>query len=88
MSHTAGFFSAACLAQKALRENGIEIAVLKLNRIRPLDPAAAKTASSAEEIFFFEEGIRQGGVGEAFADQLLVVDFPGNFTYMQLTIRL
>lgn len=72
-------FSAACLAQKALQENGIEIAVLKLNRIRPLDPAAAKTASSAEEIFFFEEGIRQGGVGEAFADQLLSCGFPGKF---------
>lgn len=41
--------------------------VIKLNRIKPIDMNVLKELSSCKKIFFYEEGIRSGGVGEKFA---------------------
>lgn len=72
-------FSFACLAVNALRKKGISVAVLKLNRIRPIDPGAVLEVCKAAHVFFFEEGIRQGGIGETFSSMLLEHTFPGKF---------
>ena len=53
--------------------------VLKLGRIRPVDPDAVQTALESEKVFFFEEGVRSGGVGEAFALSLLERGFQGTY---------
>ena len=41
--------------------------VIKLNKIKPLDESVCNVLQNAKHIFFFEEGIRTGGVGECFA---------------------
>ena len=58
---------------------GLPVRVLKLGRIRPIDPAAVEAALHSETVFFFEEGVRTGGVGEAFALRLLEQGFRGQY---------
>ena len=55
-----------------------ELAV-KLNRIKPLDPAAINAVTGCARVFFFEEGVRSGGIGESFALSLLERGFKGVF---------
>ena len=73
-------FAHAVSACDTLHAQGVSTAVLKLNRIIPMDLEAVKTALSAKHIFFFEEGIRAGGIGERFGDLLLENGFKGQYT--------
>jgi 1-deoxy-D-xylulose-5-phosphate synthase len=59
---------------------GLSVRVVKLGRIKPIDPAAVDAVMGCEKVFFFEEGVRSGGVGEAFALQLLERGFKGAFS--------
>ncbi|QAT49721.1 1-deoxy-D-xylulose-5-phosphate synthase [Caproiciproducens sp. NJN-50] len=72
-------FSNACQALTYLREKGLNIRILKLNRIFPIDPEAIRCVLNARTIFFFEEGIAQGGIGECFAYLLSQASFAGKF---------
>lgn len=51
----------------------------QLNRIKPIDIRAVQSARLGEQIFFFEEGVRTGGIGEHFAALLLEKGFQGSF---------
>lgn len=50
-------------AAKAVFDRREEVAVLKLNRIFPIAPAAIEAAAAFPQIYFVEEGIRTGGIG-------------------------
>lgn len=73
-------FGPACKALKQLKEDGISAAVLKLNRIRPIDPEAIDIALKAKNIFFFEEGVRTGSIGEKLAATLLEKGYKGSYS--------
>lgn len=73
-------FGEVCEAAKKLKEKGIETFVLKLNRIRPIDDGAINAALSAKRIFFFEEGVRSGGIGEKLAATLLQNGYKGEYS--------
>lgn len=73
-------FGPACKALKNLSENGIGAGVLKLNRIRPIDGGAVDIALGAKHIFFFEEGVRSGGIGEKLAATLLQNGYKGDYS--------
>lgn len=73
-------FAAAVSACDSLNAQGQTTAVLKLNRIIPMHTEAVKEACSASRIFFFEEGIRAGGIGERFGELLLENGFRGEYT--------
>lgn len=73
-------FSDCCEAIRALEAHGITASVLKLNKIKPLEPAVAEELRNAKHIFFFEEGIRSGGVGEHLAAMLLAVGYHGTYS--------
>ena len=53
--------------------------LLKLNRIVPIDPAAVQAAAGCSQVFFFEEGVRQGGIGERFGFLLQERGFAGRY---------
>lgn len=72
------FFEAA-KAIKELANHSIDAKVLKLNRIKPIDPEALKAVMNATHIFFYEEGVRSGGIGEKFAAELLQHGYKGNY---------
>lgn len=72
------FFEAA-KAVKELPKHDIKARVLKLNRIKPIDPEALKEVMNAKHIFFYEEGVRSGGIGEKFAAELLQHGYRGSY---------
>lgn len=72
-------FSFACKARILLEDDGIPVRIVKLNRIKPIDQNAVSCAAKAKKVFFFEEGIEQGGVGEHFAYLLTAKDFTGKY---------
>lgn len=72
-------FSFAAQAVEDLAEQGVKIKLIKLNRIIPVDPAAAAETTGAKAVFFFEEGVRMGGIGEHFAYLLKQNGFTGAY---------
>ncbi len=60
-------FAEAAQARAILNKEGHSgISVLKLNRIKPVDPEAYAIAEHFDRVLFFEEGIKNGGIGETF----------------------
>jgi len=72
-------FAQACVAAEWLRNNGVQNAILKLNRIKPLSRHAVNLAEKFDRIFFFEEGMKSGGVGESFLVSLNELGYKGEF---------
>lgn len=63
-------FSYACKAKEQLSKQGLEVKIIKLNRIKPIDCKAVKIAAESKKIFFFEESLVAGGIGESFGYEL------------------
>ncbi|MEE0859501.1 MAG: 1-deoxy-D-xylulose-5-phosphate synthase [Acutalibacteraceae bacterium] len=72
-------FANACKAYEKLKDMGINICILKLNRIKPIPEKALSSAVNYSDIFFFEEGMATGGVGEHFFCDIGKRGFNGNF---------
>lgn len=72
-------FAYACAARRILSLKGINLGVIKLNRIVPIDKAAVEIVLKAKKVFFFEEGIMSGGIGEHFGFLLEESGFGGKY---------
>lgn len=72
-------FAQACNAKEKLSAVGIETCILKLCRIKPINPEAIRFASNFKRIHFFEEGMRSGGVGESFEYELYKQKYSGSY---------
>ena len=72
-------FANAAQAKEILKEKGFNITIIKLNRIRPIPEAAVELAAEFDKIYFFEEGMEIGGVGELFYYMLKNQEYKGNF---------
>ena len=72
-------FSPAAQARQKLKEQGKSVGLLKLNRIQPIDPAAVEACLACDTVYFAEEGIGEGGLGEHFAMLLLKNGYQGRF---------
>ncbi len=72
-------FSFAAEAAERLKKQGIAVRLVKLNRIIPVDSGAIQAAAGCEKVFFFEEGLRRGGIGEHFGCLLLEAGFGGRY---------
>ncbi len=70
-------FAAESLAQ--LERAGLSVRLLKLNRIIPLDPEAVRAAAGCGKVFFFEEGVGRGGIGQHFGFLLQGMGFQGRY---------
>lgn len=72
-------FSNACLAKEKLDKLNIKTCILKLNRLKPLPKEAVNLALNFKKVFFFEEGILNGGIGEHFIYELSKLGFDGYY---------
>ncbi|MBQ9679056.1 MAG: 1-deoxy-D-xylulose-5-phosphate synthase [Ruminococcus sp.] len=72
-------FSEAVAARELLQQQGKELCILKLCRIKPIDPEAVSFAKGFKKIHFFEEGMRSGSVADSFRDLLEETDFDGAY---------
>ncbi|MFQ9792953.1 MAG: transketolase C-terminal domain-containing protein [Acutalibacteraceae bacterium] len=70
-------FSNACLALEELKSRGISVRIIKLNRIKPVDKAAVLEAAKAKHLYFFEEGIQQGGLADIFIFCCMILSLKG-----------
>ena len=67
----------ACLAGNRLEEKGICASVLKLLTICPIPKEALRIAAEYSEIYFFEEGMKKGGIGQEFLTRLFETGYCG-----------
>lgn len=72
-------FSFAAETVERLLAAGRPIRLIKLNRIVPLDREAVAAAASCRLVFFFEEGVQRGGIGERFGYLLGQEGFAGKY---------
>ena len=72
-------FSEACKAREQLLKLGKKVCILKLNIIKPIDKKAINFALGFKNIFFFEEGMLSGGIGETFGYQLGIKDYKDKY---------
>ena len=63
--------SEAIDAVDALKDNGVNTLLLTLNQIKPIPEQAIALLSDKEEIYFFEEGMKSGGVAEKLGSVLM-----------------
>ncbi len=58
------------------------IFAIKLNRIKPINPNVLDLLKNVKTVFFFEEGIESGGVGECFGSMLAESDVTAKFRHV------
>lgn len=73
-------FSYACIAKESLEKQGIQVCILKLNVIKPINSDSVKKSLNFNNCYFFEEGIKNGGVGEIFGFMLYQSGYKGNYS--------
>lgn len=66
-------------AVDALSETGKDVFLLSLNRIKPLPEEVIEILLGKKHVFFFEEGIRSGSVGEKVGSGLLEKGYAGTY---------
>ena len=59
--------------------------VIKLNRIKPIDEEAVKLALNCKNVYFFEEGTKNGGIAETFGCMLEERGFSGAYKATAIT---
>lgn len=69
----------AVKAKKILEKSDIDVSLLKINRIKPLDDDIFNELKNAKNVFFFEEGMLHGGTGEVFANKLFENEIKCNY---------
>lgn len=72
-------FSFAAKAVEMLEEKGVKLKLVKLNRITPIDKGLLTSLKNTDKIYFYEEGLRSGGVGEHFLSGLFESGYKGGF---------
>lgn len=70
----------AIRAKKRLLDNGINVAVMKLGKICPIEKEVLYELMKFRKIFFFEEGIKRGGIGEHVISDLVELGFDGKWS--------
>lgn len=59
-------------------------AVIKLNLIKPINPEVIKLAENSEKIYFFEESLKNGSIGEHLALMLLENGYKGKYRHIAI----
>ncbi len=77
--------SHACLACDRLISEGKSFFVIKLNRIKPIDEEAVELALNCKNVYFFEEGTKNGGIAETFGCMLEERGFSGVYKATAIT---
>jgi len=70
-------FADALIAQKHLLENGINVVAIKINIINPLHDELIDKLSNFNSIYFFEEGIKNGGAAQKLGSKLMENGYKG-----------
>lgn len=69
-------------AVNELKKHDINASVLILHKIKPINEDAISIAVNYKFVYFYEESVQSGGVGESFADLLLVNEFKKKYSHI------
>lgn len=72
-------------AVEKLKKNDIMVSVLLLNKIKPIDDKVVEIAKKYQTIFFYEETVKSGSIGESFADLLLTKGYKGEYNHFAVS---
>lgn len=72
-------FADALIARNKLLEKEINISVIKLTVINPLSAELINTLRNFKSIYFFEEGIKNGGVAQNLGLKLIESGYKGSY---------
>ncbi|MBQ7115399.1 MAG: 1-deoxy-D-xylulose-5-phosphate synthase [Clostridia bacterium] len=67
-------------AYNRLKADGGKVKIIKLNVIVPVPEGSLDCIGNAKKVFFFEEGVKSGGVGESFATNMLEKNIKADFS--------
>ena len=65
-----------------LKNCGIEISVLSLNKIKPINNEVISLALKYNDIYFYEEAVKSGSIGQSFADMLFENSYNGKYEHI------
>lgn len=65
-------------------ENLSDTFLIKLNKIKPIDTSVVNTLKNCDTVYFFEESIKNGSVGETFASILIENDVKAHFKHIAI----
>lgn len=69
-------------AVNKLKEKGIYISVISLNKIKPINPIVLEIALDYDKIYFYEECVKSGSIGQSFADLLFEKTYNGYYEHI------
>ena len=72
--------SQAIIAADELEKQGMKVHLVSLNQIKPIPQAVFDILLSKKKIFFFEEGQKNGSIGERMAFGLLEMGYRGEYS--------
>ncbi len=72
-------------AVHSLKNEGINIDIISLNKIKPLPQDVVNIALRYSDIYFYEESVYSGSIGQSFADYLFNGKFRGNYEHIAVT---
>lgn len=65
-------------------ENLSDTFLIKLNKIKPIDTSIVNALKNCDTVYFFEESIKNGSVGETFASILIENDVKAHFKHIAI----
>lgn len=71
-------------AVETLKETGMNISILSLNKIKPISDVVYDIAKKYTKIYFYEESVRSGSIGQSFADGLFNQNYIGSFEHIAI----
>ena len=69
-------------AVEQLKNKEIYISILSLNKIKPINNEVYDIALKHNEIYFYEESVRSGSIGQSFADVLFEKGYNGKYEHI------
>lgn len=73
-------FANACHAKALLKKMDINIKIVKLNKIKPINDKLFEIINDSKKIFFFEESHIDGSVSEKFGSLLIQRGYKGDYS--------
>lgn len=74
-------FSEAAKARDLLKEEGVRVRIVKLNKVWPINEGALDAVMDCSHVLFYEEGAKAGGIGESFGFELMTRQYKGQYEF-------
>ncbi len=71
-------------AVEQLKSKDVNISIVSLNKIKPINNEVYDITTKYSEIYFYEESVRSGSIGQSFADVLFEKGYTGKYEHISV----